>query len=77
MNEKSLSNTQELLAEAKRSILFTTARPEVVMEKGEGLYLRDTDGKKIWILSAVGQLHRWGTVRRSSQRHWRDRAEFS
>ena len=60
MNEKSLSNTQELLAEAKRTILFTTVRPEVVMEKGEGLYLWDTDGKKYldfvggWAVTSLG-----------------------
>ena len=60
MNKKSLSNTQKLLAEAKRSILFTTVRPEVVMEKGEGLYLWDTDGKKYldfvggWAVTSLG-----------------------
>ena len=60
MNKNSLSDTQELLAEAKRSILFTTVRPEVVMEKGEGLYLWDTDGKKYldfvggWAVTSLG-----------------------
>jgi len=60
MNKKSLSNTQKLLAEAKRAILFTTVRPEVVMEKGEGLYLWDTDGKKYldfvggWAVTSLG-----------------------
>jgi acetylornithine/N-succinyldiaminopimelate aminotransferase len=36
----------EELEEAKKSILFTTTRPELIMERGEGLYLWDTDGKK-------------------------------
>ncbi len=60
MNKTSLNDTQELLAEAKRSILFTTVRPEVVMEKGEGLYLWDTDGKKYldfvggWAVTSLG-----------------------
>ena len=60
MNKNSLSDTRELLAEAKRSILFTTVRPEVVMEKGEGLYLWDTDGKKYldfvggWAVTSLG-----------------------
>ena len=60
MNKESLSVTRELLAEAKRSILFTTVRPEVVMEKGEGLYLWDTDGKKYldfvggWAVTSLG-----------------------
>ena len=60
MNKNSLSDTRDLLAEAKRSILFTTVRPEVVMEKGEGLYLWDTDGKKYldfvggWAVTSLG-----------------------
>ena len=60
MNKESLSVTRELLAEAKRSILFTTVRPEVVMAKGEGLYLWDTDGKKYldfvggWAVTSLG-----------------------
>ena len=60
MNKNSLSDTRELLAEAKRSILFTTVLPEVVMEKGEGLYLWDTDGKKYldfvggWAVTSLG-----------------------
>ena len=60
MNKNPLSDTRELLAEAKRSILFTTVRPEVVMEKGEGLYLWDTDGKKYldfvggWAVTSLG-----------------------
>ena len=36
----------EQLEEAKKSILFTTARPELIMDRGEGMYLWDTDGKK-------------------------------
>ena len=60
MNKNSLSDTRELLAEAKRSILFTTVRPEVVMANGEGLYLWDTDGKKYldfvggWAVTSLG-----------------------
>lgn len=41
-----ISTTSELLLEAKKSILFTTKRPEIVMENGQGMYLWDTDGKK-------------------------------
>ncbi|WP_246627897.1 aspartate aminotransferase family protein [Paenibacillus oenotherae] len=37
--------TGQLLAAAERHVLFTTKRPEVVMERGEGLYLQDTEGK--------------------------------
>ncbi|NPV90288.1 MAG: acetylornithine/succinylornithine family transaminase [Firmicutes bacterium] len=32
--------------EAKKSILYVTNRPEPVMERGEGMYLWDTDGKR-------------------------------
>ena len=42
------------------SILHTTSRPSVVMEKGEGMYLWDTDGKKYldfiagWAVNTLG-----------------------
>ncbi|MCX7921489.1 MAG: acetylornithine/succinylornithine family transaminase [Clostridia bacterium] len=40
-----LNSTKELLNEAKKSILFVAERPEIVMERGQGMYLWDTDGK--------------------------------
>jgi len=44
------SQNQELsaeqLEEAKKSILFTTSRPELIMDRGEGMYLWDTEGKE-------------------------------
>ncbi len=54
MKNSHLISTQELLEEAKRSILFTTTRPDVVMEKGEGMFLRDTAGKEYLDFVAVG-----------------------
>ena len=60
MNNNQLHGTQELLGEAKQSILFTTNRPEIVMEKGQGLFLWDTDGKKYldfvggWAVTSLG-----------------------
>lgn len=42
------------------SILFTAARPELVMERGEGMYLWDTDGNKYldfvggWAVNSLG-----------------------
>lgn len=54
------SETSQLLAEANRSILFTAVRPEIVMERGEGMYLWDTDGKKYldfiggWAVTCLG-----------------------
>ncbi|MCX8130939.1 MAG: aspartate aminotransferase family protein [Clostridia bacterium] len=40
-----MQKTDELLANAKNHILYTAARPDKVMEHGEGMYLWDTDGK--------------------------------
>ncbi|HEY8349403.1 MAG TPA: aspartate aminotransferase family protein [Clostridia bacterium] len=55
-----LNTTGELLEQAGRSILFTAARPDIVMEKGQGMYLWDTDGKKYldfiggWAVNCLG-----------------------
>lgn len=52
--------TRELLEEAGNSILFTAARPDIVMEKGKGMYLWDTDGNKYldfiggWAVNCLG-----------------------
>ena len=60
MNNDQLNSTQELLAAAKKSILFTTIRPDIVMEKGQGLFLWDTEGKKYldfvggWAVTSLG-----------------------
>jgi acetylornithine/N-succinyldiaminopimelate aminotransferase len=48
------------LKQAKESILFTAARPEAVMERGEGMYLWDTAGNKYldfmggWAVTSLG-----------------------
>lgn len=58
--KSTLNNTTELLNEANKSILFTTNRPEVVMDHGQGMYLWDTDGKSYvdfiggWAVTALG-----------------------
>ncbi|MCB2292698.1 acetylornithine/succinylornithine family transaminase [Clostridium algoriphilum] len=55
-----LNNTKELLIEASNSILFTTMRPSIVIESGEGMYLWDTEGKNYldfvggWAVNALG-----------------------
>ncbi|MFD0678018.1 MULTISPECIES: aspartate aminotransferase family protein [unclassified Paenibacillus] len=52
--------TSQLMDEAKKSILFTAARPELVMERGEGMYLWDTDGNRYldfiggWAVTCLG-----------------------
>ena len=52
--------TEILLKEANKSILFTANRPNLVMEKGEGMYLWDTNGKKYldfiggWAVTSLG-----------------------
>ena len=60
MKNNRLNSTQDLLGEAKQSILFTTNRPDIVMEKGQGLFLWDTEGKKYldfvggWAVTSLG-----------------------
>jgi acetylornithine/N-succinyldiaminopimelate aminotransferase len=52
--------TRELLADAKASILFTANRPELVMERGEGMYVWDTEGNRYldfiggWAVTCLG-----------------------
>lgn len=58
--EYELNSTKEFLEEANKSILFTTKRPDIVMERGEGAYLWDTEGKSYldfmggWAVTALG-----------------------
>ena len=58
--EYNLNNTNELLKEASKSILFTAIRPSIVMEKGDGMYLWDTEGKEYldfvggWAVTSLG-----------------------
>lgn len=50
----------EQLESAKKSILFTTSRPELIMDRGEGMYLWDTSGKSYldfvggWAVNSIG-----------------------
>lgn len=54
------SMTAHLLTAADHSILYTTDRPRIVMERGEGMYLWDTDGKRYldfaggWAVTSLG-----------------------
>ncbi|OOM76705.1 acetylornithine/succinylornithine family transaminase [Clostridium sp. BL-8] len=58
--ENKLNSTKEFLEEANKSILFTTKRPDIVMERGEGVYLWNTEGKSYldfmggWAVTALG-----------------------
>ncbi len=60
MNSNSSSNKMEYLSEAKKSILFTALRPDIVMERGRGMYLWDINGKKYldfiggWAVTCLG-----------------------
>lgn len=53
-------STENLLEQAKQSILFTAVRPDIVMEKGKGMYLWDTEGNKYldfiggWAVNCLG-----------------------
>ena len=55
-----MNHTSELLLEAKKNILFTANRPEIVMDYGEGMYLWDTEGNKYldfiggWAVNCLG-----------------------
>lgn len=60
MVSKPSEMTSELLLEANKSILYTAKRPEIVMDRGEGMNLWDTDGKKYldfiggWAVTCLG-----------------------
>lgn len=53
-------NKDNLIAAAERSLLKTTVRPEIVMQRGQGMYLYDTEGKKYldfiggWAVNCLG-----------------------
>jgi acetylornithine/N-succinyldiaminopimelate aminotransferase len=55
-----LEDTGMLLNQAEKSILFTARRPGIVMNKGKGMYLWDTDGKQYldfiggWAVTCLG-----------------------
>ncbi|MDP4142868.1 MAG: acetylornithine/succinylornithine family transaminase [Bacillota bacterium] len=57
-NNQSLN--ENLLKEAKENLLYITERPSIVMEKGKGMYLWDTEGKSYldfiggWAVTALG-----------------------
>lgn len=52
--------TKHLLNVAKKNILWTAVRPEILMEHGEGMYLWDTEGRKYldfiggWAVTSLG-----------------------
>jgi acetylornithine/N-succinyldiaminopimelate aminotransferase len=59
-NSKENFSAENLIKEAEGNLLFVAQRPPVVMEKGEGMYLWDTDGKKYldfiggWAVDCLG-----------------------
>ena len=60
MDNDLIRSTKELLKEGEQSILFTTVRPDVIMERGHGMYLWDTTGKQYldfiggWAVTCLG-----------------------
>lgn len=60
MNNNANELTPAFLEEAKKSILFTANRPELVMERGQGMTLWDTTGKSYldfvggWAVTSLG-----------------------
>jgi acetylornithine/N-succinyldiaminopimelate aminotransferase len=53
-------STSQLLESAKNHLVYVTDRPPVVMQRGEGMYLFDTEGKRYldfvggWAVTALG-----------------------
>lgn len=43
--EQTENKTKNLIEKAEKKLLFTTVRPDIIMEKGKGMYLWDTEGK--------------------------------
>ncbi|MDQ6422279.1 acetylornithine transaminase [Paenibacillus sp. LHD-117] len=54
------STTAELLQAARKHLLFTANRPDVVMSRGQGMYIYDTEGRSYldfvggWAVNALG-----------------------
>ncbi|OUS78235.1 acetylornithine transaminase [Paenibacillus sp. MY03] len=54
------STTAELLQAARKHLLFTANRPEIVMASGQGMYIQDTEGRSYidfvggWAVNALG-----------------------
>ncbi|MFK7694434.1 aspartate aminotransferase family protein [Paenibacillus sp. HJGM_3] len=71
ITQNQLATTQASLEEAKQSVLFTTARPDLVMERGEGMYLWDTEGNRYldfiggWAVTCLG--HAPAVIRQALQ----------
>lgn len=55
-----VQNSEQLLEKAQQALLFTTHRPDIVLEHGEGIYVWDTDGKQYldfvggWAVNCLG-----------------------
>jgi acetylornithine/N-succinyldiaminopimelate aminotransferase len=60
LEEYKMNTTDEFIDEANKSLLFVTSRPNIVMEKGKGMYLWDTEGNCYldfiggWAVTALG-----------------------
>ena len=60
MSYESKAETATLLTHAEQSLLHIAARPRIVMERGEGMYLWDTEGKQYldfiggWAVACLG-----------------------
>lgn len=58
MDEKVLS-MKEYIDEAEAALLHTYNRYQVVLDKGDGVYLTDIEGKNIWIFVPESPYSRW------------------
>ena len=59
-NMKTMRTTAELLQAARKHILFTANRPDIVMTSGQGMYITDSEGQTYldfvggWAVNALG-----------------------
>ena len=57
-----MKKMNEYMEEAEQVVLHTYNRFPVVLDKGEGVYLTDTEGKNIWISVQESLCLPWDTT---------------
>lgn len=60
---------ERIIEQAEETVLHTYNRYPVVLDRGEGVYLYDTEGKNIWILRPGSPCRPWATIIPGMTRH--------
>lgn len=68
MSEKALS-MKEYIEEAEAALLHTYNRYQVVLDKGDGVYLYDMEGKNTWISAPASLFLPWAITTGSITMH--------